>query len=43
MTTPKRILIVDDEELNRDLREAMMASFGHETELAINGLRRWRS
>ena len=37
MTTPKRILIVDDEELNRDLMEAMMASFGHETELAING------
>jgi len=38
MTTPKRILIVDDEELNRDLMEAMIASFGHVPELATNGL-----
>jgi putative two-component system response regulator len=37
MTTPKRILIVDDEELNRDLMEAMIASFGHVSELATNG------
>ncbi|MBL6979200.1 MAG: response regulator, partial [Desulfobacteraceae bacterium] len=34
---PKRILIVDDEELNRELMEAMMASFGHVSELAIDG------
>ena len=38
MTTPKRILIVDDEELNRDLMEAMIASFGHVPGLATNGL-----
>ena len=37
MPTPKRILIVDDEELNRELMEAMMASFGHVSELAIDG------
>lgn len=37
MTNPKRILIVDDEEMNRELMEAMMASFGHVSELAIDG------
>lgn len=34
---PKRILIVDDEEPNRDLLEAMVESLGHETEMAKDG------
>jgi putative two-component system response regulator len=38
MTASRRILIVDDEELNRDLLEAMMTSFGHESETASDGV-----
>lgn len=38
MSKPKRILIVDDEESNRDLLEAMVNSFGHESETARDGI-----
>lgn len=34
----KRILVVDDEELNRDLLTDMLESFGHESEIAIDGI-----
>ncbi|MFH1112970.1 MAG: PAS domain S-box protein [Pseudomonadota bacterium] len=37
MTDPKRILVVDDEELNRHLLEIIVKSFGYECELARNG------
>ncbi len=35
---PKRVLVVDDEEANRDLLEALLESLGHEPELAKDGL-----
>ena len=38
MNQPKRILIVDDEELNRELLEDLIASFGHEPEIARDGV-----
>ncbi len=38
MNQPKRILIVDDEKLNRELLEDLMASFGHEPEMARDGV-----
>ncbi len=38
MNQPKRILIVDDEELNRELLEDLIASFGHEPEMARDGV-----
>ncbi len=38
MDKPKRILIVDDEELNRELLEDLIASFGHEPEMARDGI-----
>ncbi|MCK4640789.1 MAG: response regulator [Candidatus Marinimicrobia bacterium] len=34
----KRILIVDDEELNRELLEDLIESFGHEPETACDGI-----
>lgn len=37
MSQPKRILVVDDEEQNRDLLEAMLESLGYESELANGG------
>lgn len=37
MNGPKRILVVDDEEMNRDLIEALLEDFGHEAELAEGG------
>jgi two-component system response regulator AtoC len=37
MNQPKRILVVDDEEQNRDLLEAMLESLGYESELADGG------
>ena len=37
MRQPKRILVVDDEEQNRDLLEAMLESLGYESELADGG------
>jgi two-component system, NtrC family, response regulator AtoC len=37
MSQPKRILVVDDEEQNRDLLEAMLESLGYESELALGG------
>lgn len=37
MNRPKRILIVDDEEPNRELLAAMLESLGHESEVARNG------
>src|SRR5437868_1007439 len=37
MARPKRILIVDDEELNRELLMGMVESFGHEPVTAANG------
>jgi len=37
MSDPKRILIVDDEEHNLDLLEALLESLGHESESALNG------
>ena len=37
MSQPKRILVVDDEEQNRDLLEAMLESLGYESELADGG------
>lgn len=38
MDKPNRILIVDDEELNRELLESLVASFGHEPEMARDGV-----
>ena len=38
MDRPKRVLIVDDSEPNRDLLEAMVNSLGHEPVLAQDGL-----
>lgn len=38
MNQPKRILVVDDEELNRELLEGLMVSFGHEPEMARDGV-----
>ncbi len=38
MNQPKRILIVDDEEINRELLEALIASFGHEPKMARDGV-----
>ncbi len=38
MNKPKRILIVDDEELNRDLLQAMIESLGYEVETASDGV-----
>lgn len=37
MQQPKRILIVDDEEVNRDLLEGLVETFGHESLLARDG------
>ncbi len=37
MVRRKRILIVDDEEPNRDLLHAILESFGYESETAVNG------
>ncbi|MGO9569088.1 MAG: sigma-54 dependent transcriptional regulator [Desulfomonilaceae bacterium] len=37
MNRSKRILVVDDEEQNRDLLEAMLESLGYESELADGG------
>ncbi len=37
MTDPKRILVVDDEELNRHLLHVIVRSFGYECELARDG------
>ena len=37
MVRRKRILIVDDEEENRDLLQAILESFGYEYEIASNG------
>ncbi|MBM3299646.1 MAG: response regulator, partial [Deltaproteobacteria bacterium] len=34
MSRPKRILVVDDEDYNRDLLEAMLESLGYRAELA---------
>ena len=38
MDNPKRILIVDDVEGNRELLESIITSFGHESELAEDGI-----
>lgn len=38
MNQPKRILIVDDEKLNRKLLEDLIASLGHEPETARDGV-----
>ncbi|MBT3260400.1 MAG: response regulator, partial [Deltaproteobacteria bacterium] len=38
MSSSKRILVVDDEEMNRDLIEALLEDFGHEAELAESGV-----
>jgi len=38
MDQPNRLLIVDDEALNRELLGAIVESLGHETELARDGL-----
>ena len=37
MGQPKRILIVDDEEFNRELLEGIVESFGFESETAVDG------
>ncbi len=37
MAQSKRILIVDDEEFNRELLEGLVESFGHESETACDG------
>lgn len=37
MAQPKRILIVDDEEFNRELLEGLVESFGHQSETACDG------
>ncbi len=38
MNKAKRILIVDDEEVNRELLEAFVTSLGHEAETACDGM-----
>lgn len=38
MNQPNRILIVDDEKLNRELLEDLVVSFGHEPEMARDGV-----
>ncbi len=38
MSTPKRILIVDDDEASRRLLKAMVGSLGHESEAARDGI-----
>ncbi len=38
MNQPKRILIVDDEELNQELLEGIVATLGHETEIVRDGV-----
>ena len=38
MSTPKRILIVDDDEASRRLLKAMVESLGHESEAARDGI-----
>ncbi|MBW2596022.1 MAG: response regulator, partial [Deltaproteobacteria bacterium] len=38
MSQPKRILIVDDEKLNRELLEILVASLGHKPEIARDGV-----
>jgi len=38
MDKPKRILIVDDEKLNRELLEDLVVSFGHKPEMAEDGV-----
>ena len=38
MNIPKSILVVDDNEMNRDLMEALLEDFGHEAELAESGV-----
>lgn len=38
MDSSKRILVVDDEEMNRELIEALLEDFGHEVELAEDGV-----
>lgn len=37
-TRPKRVLIVDDERTNRELLEAFLTGFGHEIDMAADGL-----
>lgn len=37
MAQPKRILIVDDEEFNRELLEGLVESFGHHSDTAADG------
>ena len=37
MNEPRRILIVDDNEHNRELLESIIESFGHESEMAVDG------
>ncbi|HVF10212.1 MAG TPA: fused response regulator/phosphatase [Abditibacteriaceae bacterium] len=37
VASPKRILIVDDEEFNRELLEGLVESFGHESQTAADG------
>jgi len=38
MDKPKRILIVDDEKLNRELLQDLVVSFGHKPEMAEDGV-----
>ena len=38
MNIPKRILVVDDNEMNRDLMEALLEDIGHNAELAESGV-----
>jgi putative two-component system response regulator len=38
MNKPKRILIVDDVEVNRELLEGILTSLGHESEMAEDGV-----
>ena len=37
-TSPKRILIVDDDQVTRAITQALVAAQGHETELAADGI-----
>lgn len=39
MNQTKRILIVDDEELNRELLGGIPVTLGHETEIARDGVK----